>query len=404
MKKLLSLALCLLPFAANAEFKTTAHSAFLIDPQSGTEIVAKEADTLMPPSSMLKLMTLAVVFDEIKAGKLKLDERIVVPDAADYKNPTWATASKICLVKGQKISVRDAVLGLIVMSGGDACVTMAEKVAGSEPEMVRRMTQRAREIGMARSTFGNVSGLPHPDNLMTSRELATLAQYFINRHADLYPMFATKRFEFSEYQTEWCAEWGRTKTLNYNKLLFIMPGAEGLKTGNTAEGGYGLVASATQGGRRLVGVINGFKAKNHDALAAEMKKLLQYGFTDTINKTFYKPGDTIVEIPVWYGRRPFAVATVEKPFVITLPVGAKYLSPQGGKYSAPTNTDNIRILARYAEPLPAPIRAGDKIGLIIAQQDGKAIASADLVAKERVGKVQFFARIWKNLQVIFGIK
>ncbi|MCL2748465.1 MAG: D-alanyl-D-alanine carboxypeptidase [Alphaproteobacteria bacterium] len=386
MKKFISFLFCLLPFTANA-FSTTARSAFLIDLQSGSEIIAKEADTLMPPSSMLKLMTLAVVFDEIKAGKLKLDEKIVVPDAADYKNPVWKDASKICLVKGQKITVRDAMLGLIVMSAGDACVTMAERIAGSEPAMVQKMNVKSHEIGMQKSSFGNVSGLPHPDNLMTSRELAILAQYMMNNHADLYPMFATKRFEFNGYQSEWCAEWGRSKTLNYNKLLFIMPGADGLKTGYTAEGGYGLVASASQGGRRLIGVINGFKAKNHEALAAEMKKLLLHGFTNTYNKIFYKPGDAIAEIPVWYGRQPTVVATVAKPFAVTLPKGGA--------------ADGLRVLARYEEPLPAPIREGEKIGEIIVQQDGKIIARASLIAKERVGKVQFFARIMKNLQMIF---
>jgi len=389
MKKFISFFLCILPFTADA-FSTTARSAFLIDLQSGAEIVAKEADTKMPPSSMLKLMTLAVVFDEIKAGRLKMDERIPVSGAADYKNPTWVVASKICLAKGQKITVRDAVLGLIVMSAGDACVALAERIAGSEQAMVQKMNAKARAIGMPQSSFGNVSGLPHPDNLMTSRDLSILAQHMMDSHADLYPMFGTKRFEFAEYQTGWCAEWGRTKTLNYNKLLFIMPGSDGLKTGYTTEGGYGLVASATQGGRRLIGVINGFKAKNHDVLAQEMRKLLQHGFTNTYNKIFYKPGDAIVEIPVWYGRQPTVVATVEKPFAVTLAKGV--------------STDGLQIIARFEEPLTAPVRMGDKIGEVIVQRDGKVITRAPLVAKERVGKIQLIARIVKNLQVIFGIK
>ncbi len=372
---------------ANA-FSTPARSAFLIDLQSGAEIVSKDADTLMAPSSMLKLMTLAVTFDEIKAENLKMDDRIVVPAAADYKNPIWDEASKICLSNGQKISVRDAITGLIVMSGGDAGVTLATKIAGGEDAMVQRMTARAREIGMPKSSFGNVSGLPNPNNLMTSRELAILADYLIEKHSDLYPMFATKKFEFNGYQSEWCAQWGRTKTLSYNKLLFIMPGADGLKTGHTEDGGYGMVASAKVGGRRLVGVINGFKGKNHEALAAEMKRLLNYGFNKTTNKIFYRPGDKIAEIPVWYGRQPTAIATIAKPFAITLPRGA--------------DTTGLRILARYEEPLSAPVRQGEKIGEIIAELDGQVVARAPLVAKERVGKIQFFARIIKNIQVIFG--
>ncbi len=391
MKKSL-FTICSLLFAictngANA-FSTPARSAYLIDMQSGAEIISKEADTLMPPSSMLKLMTLAVAFDEIQAENLKMDDKIVVPDAADYKNPIWNEASKICLAAGQKISVRDAIMGLIVMSGGDAGVTLATKIAGDEDAMVQKMTARAREIGMSKSSFGNVSGLPNPNNLMTSRELAILADYLIEKHSDMYPMFATRQFEFKEYQSEWCAQWGRSKTLNYNKLLFIMPGADGLKTGHTADGGYGMVASAKIGGRRLIGVINGFKGKGHEALAVEMKRLLNYGFNETANKVFYKPGDKIVEIPVWYGREKNVIATVEKPVAITLPRG--------------TDTTGLRVLARFEEPLPAPVRRGDKIGEIIAELNGQVVARAPLVARERVGKVQFIARIIKNISVIFN--
>jgi D-alanyl-D-alanine carboxypeptidase (penicillin-binding protein 5/6) len=405
MKKLtclLSLISCLCVESALA-FSTPARSAFLIDLQSGTEIVAKEADTLMPPSSMLKLMTLAVAFDEIKSGNIKMDGRIIVPESADYKNTIWAPASKICLSAGQKISVRDAVLGLIVMSGGDAGVTLAHQIAGDEAAMTTRMTTLAREIGMPLSTFGNVSGLPNPNNLMTSRELATLAKYLIEQHSDLYPLFATKRFEFAEYQSEWCAGWGRNHTYNYNRLLFIMPGADGLKTGHTDDGGYGMVASSDIGRRRLVGVINGFKGKNHEALAQEMKRLLNYGYTNTVNKVFYRPGDVIVEIPVWYGRAPTAVATVEKPFAVTLlrnaPTTALRAEPP---LKGVAHSTEIQLIARYSEPLPAPIRAGDNIGEIIAELDGRVLARAPLVAREKVSKVQFFARVIQNLKVIFN--
>lgn len=375
--------------SANA-FSTPARSAYLIDIQSGAEIISKEAHTLMPPSSMLKLMTLVVAFDEIQDGNLKLDERIIVSDAADYQNPIWRDASKICLVKGQKISVNDAIMGLIVMSAGDAGVALAEKIAGSEDGMVQKMTEKAREIGMEKSSFGNVSGLPHPNNLMTSHELAILAKYIIENYPDMYPLFATKRFEFNEYQSEWCAQWGKTKTLNYNKLLFIMPSADGLKTGHTADGGYGMVASAKIGDRRLIGIINGFKGKGHEALAAEMKRLMNYGFNKTMNKVFYKPDDKIIEIPVWYGRKKTVIATVKKTLAITLPRGS--------------DTKELRVLARYQEPIPAPIRKGDKIGEIIIQKNGQIVTRAPLVAAERVGKIQFLARIIKNISVIINGK
>ena len=388
-KKLFALFLMLITGAVNAaEFKTKAKSAFLIDYDSGVEIVAKNADTLMPPSSMIKLMTLAVLFDELKAGNITMDTRFPVSENADYNRPEWYPASKVCLVAGQTISVRDLVLGLIVLSGGDASVVVAEQLAGSEMAFTTKMTEKARSIGMEQSTFGNASGLPDPNNLMTSRELAILAEHLISDYPDIYPMFATKRFEFKEHKTDWCREWGRTHTLNYNKLLFNMRGADGMKTGHTTDGGYGMVASAKVGGRRLIGVINGFRGKGHDALAGEMKKLLEFGFANTVSKVFYQPGDIVTEIPVWYGRKKTVAATVAKPFAITVDkeVGIK----------------NVRVLARFNEPVAAPIQAGDEIGQLIAEQNGRVVASAPLVAKDKVSKTQFLGRAFKNIKVIFG--
>lgn len=388
-KKLLILSLILCTTVAHAEFKTKAKSAFLIDYDSGTEIVAKNADVLMPPSSMIKLMTLAVLFDEIKAGNLTLDSRITVGEHADYNLPEWYPASKICLVAGQTISVHDLILGIIVLSGGDASVVVAEHISGSENAFTSKMTDKARSIGMELSTFGNASGLPNPNNLMTSRELAILATHLISEHPDLYPMFGTKRFEFKEHKSDWCREWGRTHTVNYNKLLFNMRGADGLKTGHTNDGGYGMVASAKIGGRRLIGVINGFNGKGHDALAGEMKKLLEYGYANTTGKTFFVPGDVIAEIPVWYGRMPTVTATVEKPFAITV--------------NKKDGLKNIRVLVRYNEPVVAPVKPGDEIGEIIAQQNGQTIAHAPIVAKNKVSKTQFFGRVLKNIKVILGL-
>lgn len=389
-KKIFILFLSLIATAARADFSTKAKSAFLIDYDSGAEIVAKNADTLMPPSSMIKLMTLALLFDEVKAGRLTMDDRLPVSENADYNQPQWYPASKICLVAGQSITVRDAILGLIVLSGGDASIVVAEKLAGSEAAFTQMMQDKARAIGMPLSTFGNASGLPNPNNLMTSRELATLGMHLIGDYPDLYPMFATKRFEFTEHKTDWCRDWGRTHTVNYNKLLFIMPGADGMKTGHTGDGGYGMVASSVVGGRRLVGVINGFNGKGHDALAAEMRKLLNYGYTTTTTRVFYRAGDKIAKIPVWYGRDAFVTATTERPFAITLPKS--------------TGLDGVRVLARYDDPLPAPIKKGAQVGEIIAEHNGRVIARAPLIARDKVSKTQFFGRVIRNIKVMFGGK
>ena len=387
MKKIYTIIFAILiSIPAFADFKTSAKSALLIDFDSGAEIVAKSADTLMPPSSMLKLMTLALLFDEVKAGRLQLDDTLAVSKNADYQNPLWYPASKICLIAGQTITVRDAILGLIVLSGGDASVVVAEHLGGTEDKFTELMTRKAREIGMPLSTFGNASGLPNPNNLMTSRELATLAYHLIADYPDLYPMFATKRFEFNDYKTKWCQDWGRTHTVNYNKLLFTMAGADGLKTGHTDKGGYGMVASATSGGRRLIGVINGFNGKGHDALAAEMKKLLNYGFANTITRVFYRANDDVVAVPVWYGRQDTVMATVRRNFAITV--------------NKAQGLGGVRVLARFTEPMAAPIHKGDKIGEIIAEQNGNVIIRSDLVAKHDVKKLRFFGRVYKNILVL----
>ena len=391
MKKFLILFMCLICSNVNAaDFETKAKSAYLIDYDSGVEIVSKNADILMPPSSMLKLMTLTVLFDEIKSGNLKMDDLLTVSENADYKNPLWYPASKMCLTTGQKISVKDAILGIIVLSAGDASVTVAEKIAGSESKFIELMQKKAREIGMIQSTFGNVSGLPNENNLMTSHELATLAKYIIDEYPDIYPMFATKRFEFTDTKTDWCRDWTRTHTINYNKLLFSMSGADGLKTGHTDNGGYGMVASSKVAGRRLIGIINGFHGKGHDALAEEMKKLLNYGYKTTQTKTFYKPGDVLAKIPVWYGRYNTVDATINENVSVTLPKDY--------------NMKNIRVLARYDSPISAPVKAGQQIGEVVIENNGDVIKRIPLIAKTKVRKIMFFGRIINHISVLLGNK
>ena len=371
------------------DFSTKAKSAYLVDYDSGDVIFSKNADELMPPSSMLKLMTLTVLFDQVKSGKLKMEDTLAVSENADYKNPLWYPASKMCLTTGQKITVKDAILGIIVLSAGDASVTVAEHIAGNENKFSEMMHKKAQQIGMEKSTFGNASGLPHENNLMTSKELAVLAKYIIDEYPDIYPLFATKRFEFNDTKTDWCREWTKTHTMNYNRLLFSMPGADGLKTGHTDDGGYGVVASAKIGGRRLIGVINGFRGKGHDGLAEEMKKLLNHGYKNTTTKIFYRSGDVLLKVPVWYGRYETVDATTAENVAITLPKD----------YSL----KNIRVLARYEEPVAAPVKAGQKIGEIVIEKDGDIVKRIPMIAKDRVRKIQLFGRMFKNISVmIFG--
>ncbi|MFQ6703601.1 MAG: D-alanyl-D-alanine carboxypeptidase family protein [Alphaproteobacteria bacterium] len=390
IKKFLILLVCFNVGAVWAtDFSTKAKSAYLVDYDSGDIIVSKNADELMPPSSMLKLMTLTVLFDQIKSGKLKMEDTLTVSENADYKNPLWYPASKMCLTTGQKITVKDAILGIIVLSAGDASVTVAEHIAGNENKFSEMMHKKAQQIGMEKSTFGNASGLPHENNLMTSKELAILAKYIIDEYPDIYHLFATKRFEFNDTKTDWCREWTKTHTMNYNRLLFSMPGADGLKTGHTDDGGYGVVATAKIGGRRLIGVINGFRGKGHDGLAEEMKKLLNHGYKNTTTKVFFRTGDTLLKVPVWYGRYETVDATTAENVAITLPKD----------YSL----KNIRVLARYEEPVAAPVKAGQKIGEIVIEKNGDIVKRIPMIAKEHVRKIQLFGRMFKNISVmIFG--
>lgn len=390
IKKFLILLVCFNVGAVWAtDFSTKAKSAYLVDYDSGDVIVSKNADELMPPSSMLKLMTLTVLFDQIKSGKLKMEDTLTVSENADYKNPLWYPASKMCLTTGQKITVKDAILGIIVLSAGDASVTVAEHIAGNENKFSEMMHKKAQQIGMEKSTFGNASGLPHENNLMTSKELAILAKYIIDEYPDIYHLFATKRFKFNDTKTDWCREWTKTHTMNYNRLLFSMPGADGLKTGHTDDGGYGVVATAKIGGRRLIGVINGFRGKGHNGLAEEMKKLLNHGYKNTTTKVFFRAGDTLLKVPVWYGRYETVDATTAENVAITLPKD----------YSL----KNIRVLARYEEPVAAPVKAGQKIGEIVIEKNGDIVKRTPMIAKERVRKIQLFGRMFKNISVmIFG--
>lgn len=388
MKKFLIFCMCFntVAIAQATDFQTNAKSAYLIDYDSNTTIVSKNADVLMPPSSMLKLMTLTVLFDEIKSGKIKMEDTLTVSENANYKNPIWYPASKMCLVPEQKITVRDAILGIIVLSAGDASVVVAEHLAGSENKFTEMMQTKAREIGMEKSTFGNASGLPHENNLMTSHELAILAKYIIDEYPDIYPMFATKRFEFNDTKTDWCREWTQSHTMNYNKLLFSMNGADGLKTGHTDNGGYGMVASSKIGGRRLIGVINGFRGRGHDGLAEEMKKLLNYGYKNTQTKIFYRAGDVLLKIPVWYGLHENVEATVNENVAITLPKD--------------TDLKTIRVLARFDEPIAAPVAIGQHIGEVVIEKNGDVVKRVPMIAKNKVRKIQFFGRVWKNISVM----
>jgi len=375
----LCLALCVPGARANHAFQSPARSFFLTDYQSGQVIASKDQDELMPPSSMIKLMTAELTFGALRSGKLSLGAKITVPKAADFKSLP-PDASKICLSEGQTITVEDALTGLIVVSGADAAITLATAIAGGEPQFIDLMAKRAQEIGMDFTSFGNASGLPDVSNLSTSRELAMLATHIARTYPEYMRFFKVRRFEFVNPVAPQCRDWIKTHTINYNRLLFIMGGAEGMKTGHTFRGGYGIVAAAERKGRRLIGVINGLAAKNHDALAQEGKRLLEYGYDNTYNKEIKAE----VAIPVWYGQKRAVKANTERPFTVTLDNGA--------------DMTGLKVVAMAPNRINAPIKKGDLVGLVVARLDGRDIKTENLYAAEDVPRVRFFARIIANIQ------
>ncbi len=385
MKKIIfSLLISILSSESVLAFTTTAKSAYLIDFDSGEVIYEKNADELMAPSSMLKLMTLYMLFDSIERGKTTLETEMSVSENADFNLPKFYTASKICLEKGQKLKAIDAIRGIIVMSGGDASVVVAEHLSGSEEKFASDMEKMARKIGMEKSTFANATGLPDKNNLMTSRELAILAEKIIRKYPDLYEYFKLKSFEYDGYKNDWCKTWGENHTSNYNKLLFMSPSSDGLKTGHTVEGGYGLVSSANRKNRRLISVINGFKGKDHFALARESQKLLDYGYTETKNKTYFNSDDIITKIQTWYGAKDYVQGTVKDPITITNKLN---------------ENPEIRIYTRHKTYIPAPIKKGEEIGTIYIEKNGKIIKQVPMVAAEKVNKLWFLGRIFRTINI-----
>ncbi|MDR1826611.1 MAG: D-alanyl-D-alanine carboxypeptidase [Rickettsiales bacterium] len=357
-----------------------AKSYYLVDFQSGQAIVSKSADDLMIPASMIKLMTAELAFDALRSGKISMNTKLITPKNADHKNPALLSASKVCLSEGQVITVEDALTGLLVVSGGDAAITLAEKLGGSEEAFVQMMTERARKIGMEYTSFGNSSGLPDVNNLSTSRELAILADHIIRTYPEYLYFFRTRRFEFVNPITDFCRAWAKSHAINYNKLLFIMGGADGMKTGHTVKGGYGMVATANRKNRRLIAVINGMNAKGHDPLALEAKRLLEYGYENTFNREIKSEA----VVPVWYGRKPEVIARTKRPFILTLKNG--------------TDLDALRVSAFVSNDISAPLAAGEEVGLIVATLDGVEIKSDKLYAVEDVPRIRFFGRILRNIR------
>ena len=280
---------------------TTGKYAYMIDTTTDTVLLDKNGDVPMPPASMTKLMTAYMVFDRLKSGRLSLDDKFQVSEKAWRKG-----GSKMFVMVNSRVSVRKLLQGIIVQSGNDACIVVAEGLAGSEEAFAEAMTRRAKEIGLTHSQFKNATGWPAEGHHMSAHDLAILAEKIIKEFPEYYPIFSEKNFTY-----------GGIRQGNRNPLLYKDLGVDGLKTGHTEASGYGLVASAVRNGRRLILVINGLSSVNERS--SESARLLEWGFRATANYALFKKGETVDHADVWLGQAPQVPLVVDQALTVTLP-------------------------------------------------------------------------------------
>src|SRR4051812_4926595 len=354
------------PKPSDGGYQTSAAHAILIEADSGSVLFEKGADELAPPASLSKLMTAEVVFNEIKQGRLKLKDEFIVSTNAWRRGGAPSRTSAMFIPIHSKVSVDDLLHGVIIQSGNDACIVLAEGISGSEDAFAEKMTKRAREIGMPRSTFGNSNGLPNPLQLMSVRELGVLARHIILTYPEFYSLYGEREFTFNKIRQQ-----------NRNPLLGMNIGADGMKTGFIKEAGYGLVGSALQNGTRLVVVVNGLKSEKERA--DEAKKLLEWGFNSFQTSLLFEPGTEIASAKIYGGDQGSV------PLVTTGPI----------KLMVPKNASQ-RVLARvvYSGPVRAPVQKGQKIGKLKVWRGDFVVLEAPLEAAEDVGTGALHRRAW----------
>jgi len=350
--------------------ETPAREAILIDYDTGAVLMEKDADVSMPPASMSKIMTVFMVFEQLKQGRLQLDTKLPVSEAA------WRMGgSKMFVEVGSDIRVEDLLRGVVIQSGNDACVVLAEGLAGSESSFAQAMTDRAKELGLTNSHFSNATGWPDPGQRMTARDLSILATHLIRDFPDYYHFFGETEFTWSDIRQG-----------NRNPLLYKSIGADGLKTGHTEEAGYGLVASAVQDGRRLILVVSGLDSVK--ARAEESARLLTWGFRQFDNYELAKAGETVETAEVWMGQSKTVPLVAAEDVVVTMQRASR---------------KDMEVKVVYEGPLEAPIAAGSEIARLTVSAPEMESVSVPLQAGADVPRLGPFGRIFANLKhMIFG--
>jgi D-alanyl-D-alanine carboxypeptidase (penicillin-binding protein 5/6) len=351
-----------------------AREYILVDFQTGTVLAAKNPDERMPPSSMSKLMTSYVVFQAIKSGKLKLTDELTVSQNAWRKGGAASGGSTMFLNPGDRVKVEDLVRGMIVQSGNDACIVLAEGISGSEEAFADELNKQAKALGLTNSHFVNATGLPSDQHYMSARDLAILARHIITDFPEHYPIYGETSFTYNNITQG-----------NRNPLLYRLgSGGDGLKTGHTEIAGYGLTGSAVRNGRRLIMVANGMssiKARDEESI-----KLVDWGFREFVNRELFKAGDTVSDADVWLGDAISVPLTIASDVVITVPRSA---------------AQSLEAKAIYDGPIPAPIKEGAPAGkVVVTGKDMKPI-EVPLVAGKSVNRLGFLGRIKTAAYYIF---
>ena len=379
-----ALALSMPGIAAAPPFDAQAPVAYMRDLSSGAVLFARDADRRMPPASMAKMMTVYVAFDLIKKGELKLDQKFQVRPETWQKWHGPQAGSTMFLSPGEEVSVADLLAGIVTLSGNDACVVLAEGIAGTEPAFVNLMNQQAKRLGLANSNFGTSNGWPDGGvTYVTARDLGTLAEATIRDFPDLYKAFYSKP-NFT---------WGKTlgsgaaiTQANRDPLLGRVAGADGLKTGHTEEAGYGFTGSAEQGGRRLVMVVAGLTSFGQRA--EESVRFMEWGFRAWRAKPLFKKGKRIETAEVQLGDERQVGLVAPRDLTVTLPAGL------GG---------SMKLAVVYNGPLKAPLKAGQHVADLVVTTGDTPPQMLPLVAESDVGEAGFFDRLMAGFRSLFGM-
>jgi len=365
----------LLTFNSNAAFDIKARTAILQDYLSGEILYEKDPDKSIYPASMTKIMTTIIAFDLIKSGNLSLGEKFLVSENAWRLSS--AGYSSMFIMIGDEVSVENLLKGIIIASGNDACVALAEGIAGTEEEFAIMMTSKAKEIGMENTNFANASGINNPDNVSTVRDIMIMSNYLIKEFPEEYKYFSEKEFT-------WDRTGGDSITQgNRNPLLYKKLGADGIKTGYLAVEKYSLASSIYKNGRRLIAVGSGFNSKNDRS--KESAKLLIWGLTNFDLVEIAKINTPIESVDVWLGKKSTVAAYVKKDIYKTIPKARKR---------------DLKVSIVYNGPILAPIKKDDILGKLKIVYKNELVAEHDLFAFENVKKLNVFSRLIKSINFL----